>query len=380
MKKCNNRLVNYIDKVHDLVEANKALKAENALLRKASGREQEQDVASLYEDELTRLRSKVEELSVENQKLEIDKENLKYDLDEVEEKLEDALKDKEEIEKEVKNLRKDVDDATIERVSLESKLENLQETLQLDRQAHAVELDNLRSQIQPVQAVVVENEPGSLTPDLSDAIYAVRQQYEAFNNKNLESLDAYYKEKVENLGKQLKSAQDDNRHFREENNDQRKTINHLEMELEALRGKTDRLEKQVEDLEDRLAKQNNDSQDKITELSKELDDAKQDLGKYLKEYQDLNNLKLSLDQEIAIYHKLLQGEESKNIDVEVAEGKPVKDRARSTSPRRSRSRSRSRSGSRSRSSSASSRSSDEGRTTSEVVEDMLKDKAADEEK
>lgn len=33
---------------------------------------------------------------------------------------------------------KDVDDATIERVSLESKIENLQETLQLERQAHAV--------------------------------------------------------------------------------------------------------------------------------------------------------------------------------------------------------------------------------------------------
>ena len=34
----------------------------------------------------------------------------------------------------------------------------------------------------------------------------------------------------------------------------------------------------------------------------------QDLGKYLKEYQDLNALKLSLEQEINIYHKLLLGE------------------------------------------------------------------------
>ncbi|XP_039252761.2 uncharacterized protein LOC120330013 [Styela clava] len=380
LKKCNNRLVNYIDKVHDLVEANKALKTENALLRKAAGHDQQKDVAGLYEDELSRLRSKVEELSVENQKLEIEKENLKYDLDELEEKYDEVSKEKEDIEKEVKNLRKDVDDATIERVSMESKLENLQETLQLERQAHAVELDNLRSQIQPVHAVVVENEPSSLTPDLTDAIQQVRQQYEAFNTKNMESLDSYYKEKVEGLHKQNKSLQEDNNILRIENNDQRKQIHQLELELESLRSKTDNLERQIDDLEDRLAKQNNTSQEKIHALGKELDDAKQDLGKYLKEYQDLNNLKLSLDQEIAIYHKLLQGEESKNIDVEVAEGKPV--RARSASPAARKSRSHSRSSASSRSSSASSKSSEGSptRTTSDVVGEMLEEKAPKEEK
>lgn len=51
LKKCNNRLVNYIDKVHDLIEANKALKAENAMLRNAD-KGPEQDIAELYEDEL----------------------------------------------------------------------------------------------------------------------------------------------------------------------------------------------------------------------------------------------------------------------------------------------------------------------------------------
>ena len=51
MQRLNNRLVTYIDKVHDLEMANKVLAAENARLRKMK-KEPENDVASIYEDEL----------------------------------------------------------------------------------------------------------------------------------------------------------------------------------------------------------------------------------------------------------------------------------------------------------------------------------------
>jgi len=51
MKRLNNRLVNYIDKVHDLETANKILAAENAKLRKLQNTP-ETDVAAIYDDEL----------------------------------------------------------------------------------------------------------------------------------------------------------------------------------------------------------------------------------------------------------------------------------------------------------------------------------------
>lgn len=57
-------------------------------------------------------------------------------------------------------------------------------------------MENLRSQIQPVQATMVHSEQSSLLPDLNDAIADVRKQQEAFNAKSLEDLDNYYKEKV----------------------------------------------------------------------------------------------------------------------------------------------------------------------------------------
>ena len=51
MKKLNNRLVIYIDKVHELETANRILAAENAKLRKMKST-QDIDVAAIYDDEL----------------------------------------------------------------------------------------------------------------------------------------------------------------------------------------------------------------------------------------------------------------------------------------------------------------------------------------
>lgn len=60
----------------------------------------------------------------------------------------------------------------------------------------AQEMENLRAQISPMEAPILSAEQPSMLPDLNDAIVSVRKQYEAFNARNLEDLDNYYKDKV----------------------------------------------------------------------------------------------------------------------------------------------------------------------------------------
>jgi len=321
MQRLNNRLVTYIDKVHDLEMANKVLAAENARLRKVK-KEPEQDVAAIFDEELKRLRAKNEEIHEINMRLQIERDNAVYDAEEISVKLEVQVKKSKDLEEEVKSLRKDVDDATVERASLEGKLETLAEQRALEKQVNEAEMENLRSQIQPVEGPLlhsaIDANQSSILPDLNEAIASVRKQYEALNAKSLEDLDAFYKEKLENVNKQLKATKDEIQGLRQDNADKRKEIHRLEMELEALKGKKDALERSLDNLEERMKADNDDKNRIIDQLNKDLDATKQDVGKYLKDYQDLNALKMSLDQEISIYQKLIVGESIRLEDLDTS--------------------------------------------------------------
>lgn len=53
-----------------------------------------------------------------------------------------------------------------------------------------------------------------------------------------------------------------------------------------------------------------DAKCKLAELEAALQQAKQDMARQLKEYQEVTNVKLALDIEVATYKRLLEGEES----------------------------------------------------------------------
>ncbi|XP_034617641.1 low molecular weight neuronal intermediate filament-like [Trachemys scripta elegans] len=302
----NDRFVTYIEKVHQLEQHNRLLEAEVSLLRQRQA--EPSRLQQLYEQEIRELRSKVEELRHERDEAQLESQQLAQGLQRLQEQCQEEARRREEAELALREYRKDVDHATLARLELEKKVESLLDEIAFLRKVHEEEVAELQASLQDAQVSV---EVDVSKPDLTAALKEIRMQYEVLSARNQQSAEEWYKSKFANFTEEAARSSDSIRQAKEEITEYRRQLQARNIEVEALRNANESLERQLQEAEERSNGEIHNLQETINQLENALRTTKGEMARHLREYQDLLNVKMALDIEIAAYRKLLEGEETR---------------------------------------------------------------------
>ncbi|XP_019378220.1 PREDICTED: desmin [Gavialis gangeticus] len=304
LQELNDRFASYIEKVRFLEQQNALMVAEVERLR---GKEPTR-VAVLYEEELRDLRRQIDVLTGQRARVDVERDNLLDDLQKLKQRLQEEIQLKEEAENNLAAFRADVDAATLARIDLERRIESLQEEIAFLKKVHEEEIRELQAQMQEQQ---IQVEMDVSKPDLTAALRDIRAQYETIAAKNISEAEEWYKSKVSDLTQAANKNNDALRQAKQEMMEFRHQIQSYTCEIDSLKGTNDSLLRQMREMEERFAGEAGGYQDTITRLEEEIRHLKDEMARHLREYQDLLNVKMALDVEIATYRKLLEGEESR---------------------------------------------------------------------
>uniref|UniRef100_A0A4W3H8N5 Keratin, type II cytoskeletal 8-like n=1 Tax=Callorhinchus milii TaxID=7868 RepID=A0A4W3H8N5_CALMI len=292
IKGLNNQFASFIQKVCFLEQQNVLLdkKLKELQKRKSGGN----DVDVLFHNYCQYLKQKIDSLTNEKLSLTLNLEGAQALVEDCKNRYEDEI-----------NLRTDRENEFVLIKKQLSQLASLRLILSGIRQ----ELNELSEQINSTNVLIEVDNNRKL--DLTSIIGEVRGQYDVMIGKMKTEVSLDNEMKVESIKKDAGNYTDELRIMKIDITDMGRHTLRLNSEIDLLKQQKQKMESAIVEAEERGDMAVAEAKKRISLIIEALEKLKKEMMKKIKEYQELMNIKLALDIEIATYKKLLEGEESR---------------------------------------------------------------------
>uniref|UniRef100_A0A4W2IR14 Keratin 16 n=1 Tax=Bos indicus x Bos taurus TaxID=30522 RepID=A0A4W2IR14_BOBOX len=291
MQSLNDRLASYLDKVHALEEANRELETKIHDWYQSQGPRPARDYSPYFKT-IEDLRNKIIEATIENA------QPLLY---------EHELTLSQSVEADINGLLGVLDELTLARTDLEMQIEGLKEELAYLKKNHEEEMLALQNQTGGDVNVEMDTAP---SVDLSRILNEMCDQYEQIADRNPRDAEAWFLSKSEELNKEAAFNSELMQNSRSELNELWRVLQGLEVELQSQLCMKAFLEKSLEETKNRCCLQLAQIQEQICSLEEQLAQLRCEMEQQNQEYKILLDVKTRLEQEIATYRRLLEGEDA----------------------------------------------------------------------
>ncbi|XP_047445907.1 phakinin isoform X2 [Mugil cephalus] len=302
----NSSLMEYRDKVRALEQLNQQLEQQIRLSldRKAASAGAWGPLRGEWEE----VYRQVSEAILDNARLMLQTENVQANAEDFKDRFESEQPFRRAVEEEVSSLYRVIEEANVTKAELEEQMEAMRAELQSLEQNHEQDVRGLYSQMTGREV----DEPDAPVETSLDQILAyIRTHWEKVTERNRAEAVNYLDCKEAQCVSRGRSPEEEQvEALKAECNDTGCKIQSLQAETESIRALKRGLESSLNDALHWRDMEQQNLGSVVSRLEAELNDVRAEIEQQRRDYDTLLSNKLHLEQEISLYHGILDGEES----------------------------------------------------------------------